>query len=123
MVSQRSLAGNRRILIAAISTCRGVFNYPASAATIDWISFLFYFRSEFHCPYSSLANRFYERSRLLDPSCKIKMFLMSTVFPALLGSFMTFITEATCHCNTAALNTTSFNYVNNVENQTVFFRN
>ncbi|KAJ5679871.1 hypothetical protein N7462_008115 [Penicillium macrosclerotiorum] len=48
------------------------------------------------------------------------MFLMSTVFPALLGSIMAFITEATCHCNTAALNTTSFNYVNNVENQPVY---
>ncbi|KAI9933949.1 hypothetical protein AWENTII_000296 [Aspergillus wentii] len=47
------------------------------------------------------------------------MFL-STVFASLIGAMLAPTAEATSHCNPATLNTTSFNYVNSVENQTVY---
>jgi hypothetical protein len=47
------------------------------------------------------------------------MYFTTTVLPALMGAMLAFTAEAAQRCNPAALNTTSFNYVNSIENQTV----
>lgn len=47
------------------------------------------------------------------------MFLTSILLSAVTSVLFASATDATHHCNPATLNTTSFNYVNNIENQTV----
>lgn len=47
------------------------------------------------------------------------MFFNKPVLTALAGAILAFAGEATATCNPSSLNTTSFNYVNDVANQTV----
>lgn len=48
------------------------------------------------------------------------MRLSTTIFNALLGAYFVSANEIRAHCDSQSLNTTSFNYVTNVENQTVY---
>lgn len=47
------------------------------------------------------------------------MFLTSTLLSAVASVLFASAADATHHCNPATLNTTRFNYVNDIENQTV----
>lgn len=47
------------------------------------------------------------------------MLLTTIVFPAIAVAIMAFTAEAAHNCDPATLNTTSFNYVNDIANQTV----
>lgn len=47
------------------------------------------------------------------------MRLTTTIFNALLGAYFASANEVRSHCNHKSLNTTSFNYVTDVANQTV----
>lgn len=47
------------------------------------------------------------------------MFFTATARTALVGAMLASVAAATAACNPASLNTTSFNYVNDIENQTV----
>lgn len=48
------------------------------------------------------------------------MILNTTVLLSLMSVMIASITEARATCNPVSLNTTSFNYVNDVANQTVY---